>query len=163
MAPRPEPEPPKNEEFAALLDETILRSVEPTERREQAATEQAGTGRTREGSGQAQSLLGEGRLTMSEMEAVMRQIHGCWAVPPSAVGRKDLVSQLQVKVGPDRNVQEVTIKDQARLERDPMFRSVAESAKRAVENCGTLDLPPEKYSAWRDILMSFDPEDAVSG
>jgi colicin import membrane protein len=46
---------------------------------------------------------------------------------------------------------------------DPTFRAVAESARRAVDRCSPLQLPPDKYSLWRDIVMSFYPEDAVSG
>jgi hypothetical protein len=162
MAPKPEPEkppePPKEDEFAALL-----RSVEEMEPREQAAREQAGTGRTLEGSGQAQSLLGQGRLTMSELDALRRQIHGCWAVPVGVVGLEEIVVQLRIQVGPDRSVQRVTIQDQARVERDPTFRTVAESARRAVERCSPLHLPADKYALWRDIMMSFSPKDAVSG
>ena len=48
----------------------------------------------------------------------------------------------------------VEIKDQGRLNRDPKFRAVAESARRAVEACSPLILPPDKYALWRDI----DPE-----
>jgi hypothetical protein len=164
MAPRTEPEPekppepPKEDAFAALL-----RSVEEMPRREQAATEQAGTGRIPEGNGQAQSLLGEGRLTMSELDALRRQIYGCWAVPVGAIGLEEIVVQLRIQVGPDRSVRQVTIQDQARVERDATFRTVAESARRAVERCSPLHLPADKYAQWRDIMMSFSPKDAVNG
>ena len=46
---------------------------------------------------------------------------------------------------------------------DPTFRAVAESARRAVDRCSPLKLPPGKYAIWRDIVMSFYPEDAISG
>jgi hypothetical protein len=129
-----------------------------------AAPEQAGTGRTLAGaSGQAQSLLGQGRLTMSELDALRRQIYGCWAVPVGAIGLEEIVVHLRIQVGPDRSVQQVTIQDQARVERDATFRTVAESARRAVERCSPLHLPADKYAEWRDIMMSFSPKDAVNG
>jgi hypothetical protein len=59
-------------------------------------------------------------------------------------------------------VQQVSIEDGGRMS-DPTFRAVAESARRAVDRCSPLQLPPDKYSLWRDIVMSFYPEDAVSG
>jgi hypothetical protein len=40
---------------------------------------------------------------------------------------------------------------------------VAESARRAVDRCSPLSLPPGKYAVWRDIDMNFHPEDAISG
>ena len=36
-------------------------------------------------------------------------------------------------------------------------------ARRAVDRCSPLALPPGKYTIWRDIEMSFYPEDAISG
>jgi len=161
MAPKPEPEkppePPKEDDLA------WLRSVEQTIERKQSEIEQAGTGRAPEGNGQAQSLLGQGRLTMSELDALRRQIARCWTLPVGIEGLRDMVVQLRIQVRPDRSVQRVTIEDQTRIEQETTFRAVAESARRAVERCSPLDLPADKYALWRDIMMSFHPEDAVSG
>ena len=74
-----------------------------------------------------------------------------------------MVVQLRLRVRPDRTVQMVTIHDQGRLSRDARFRAVAESARRAVEECSPLNLPPDKYAVWREIDMRFYPEDAISG
>ena len=68
-----------------------------------------------------------------------------------------------LEVGPDRGVRRVTIQDQARLERDPTFRAVAESAYRAVKRSSPLQLPPEKYSLWRDLVLNFSPQDLIDG
>ena len=68
-----------------------------------------------------------------------------------------------LKVRPDRTVQRVTIQDEGRLAQDPTFRAVAESARRAVDKCSPLNLPAGKYAVWRDIVMTFHPEDAISG
>jgi hypothetical protein len=73
------------------------------------------------------------------------------------------VVQLRIQVRPNRTVYGVTIEDQGRLNRDTKFRAVAESARRAVEGCSPLSLPPDKYALWRDIIMNFYPEDAISG
>jgi hypothetical protein len=44
---------------------------------------------------------------------------------------------------------------------DPFFRTIAESALRALYNprCSPLALPPEKYQEWRDTLITFNPKD----
>ena len=74
-----------------------------------------------------------------------------------------MVVQLRIQMRPDGTVQSVTIEDQARLAGDPLFRAVAESARRAVDKCSPLNLPPGKYAVWRDLRLNFYPEDAISG
>jgi type IV secretory pathway VirB10-like protein len=161
-APQPEPappEPPKEEdEFLAML-----RSVEemPRQREGEVATE--GTGRSRDAAGQARTELGEARLSIGEIDALRRQIGRCWTLPVGIDGIQDMVVQLRIQVRPDRTVQGVTIQDQARLGREPKFRAVAESARRAVDKCSPLNLPPGKYALWREIDMKFYPQDAISG
>ena len=163
-APTPEPppatrpEPPKEDAFAALL-----KSVEQLDRREQGETVQAGRGRGQTAAGQAQRVLGEAQLSFGEIDALKRQINLCWALPVSLEGIADMVVQLRIQVRPDRTVQSVTIEDQSRLGRDPIFRAVAESARRAVDKCSPLNLPPGKYALWRDIVMNFYPADAING
>ena len=47
---------------------------------------------------------------------------------------------------------------------DPLSQIAAESAIRAVRICAPYDmLPPEKYSAWRDIEFIFDPREMLGG
>ena len=40
---------------------------------------------------------------------------------------------------------------------DPYFRAASESAIRAVKMCGPYKLPVEKYDAWNDVIVTFDP------
>jgi type IV secretory pathway VirB10-like protein len=159
--PEPEPappEPPQQDEFAALL-----RSVEDMDRQREGEVVKEGTGRSREGAGRARTELGEARLSIGEIDALMRQIGRCWTLPVGIDGVEDMVVQLRIQVRPDRTVYGVTIEDEARLNRDPKFRAVAESARRAVDACSPLNLPPNKYAVWRDIIMNFHPEHAISG
>jgi hypothetical protein len=169
-APEPEPQPakakpepappesPKQDEFAALL-----RSVEKMDRRVEGEVRQDGTGRSPQGAGQARTTIGEAALSPGEVDALMRQIGGCWTLPVGIDGIEDMIVRLRIQVRPDRTVQGVTIEDQARLNRDPTFRAVAESARRAVDRCSPLNLPPDKYALWRDIVMNFYPQYAISG
>jgi hypothetical protein len=155
---KPTPEPPKQDEFAALL-----RSVEEMDRRRQDDVVKEGSGRSRDAAGQARTELGEARLSIGEVDALRRQIGRCWTLPVGIDGVEDMVVQLRIQLRPDRTVQMVTIHDQGRLSRDARFRAVAESARRAVDKCSPLNLPPDKYAVWREIDMKFYPEDAISG
>lgn len=168
-APEPEPEPARQPEPEPEPEEdafaSLLRSVEQLDRTIQAEQEAPGSGRTArvDPQGQGQNSLGDGRLLQSELSALRRQIGGCWRLPMGLEQVNEMVVQLRIQVRPDRTVQQVTIQDQARLERDPIFRAVAESARRAVDNCSPLALPPGKYSIWRDMVLNFRPEDAIRG
>jgi hypothetical protein len=165
-APRPEPprkaepppQPPKEDAFAALL-----KSVEQLDRQVEGETVQAGKGRGQTAEGQARRALGEAGLSFSEIDGLRRQIGRCWTLPVGVEGIGDMVVQLRIQVRPDRTVQSVTIEDQGRLGRDPIYRAVAESARRAVDKCSPLNLPPGKYAVWRDIVMKFYPQAAISG
>ena len=111
--------------------------------------------------GQAPTRAGEAPLSFSELDALRRQIGGCWNLPAGLEGIENLVVQLRIQVRPDRTVQRVTIQDQGRPGGDPTFRAVAESARRAVDRCSPLQLPPGKYALWRDMILNFRPEDAM--
>jgi hypothetical protein len=158
QAPEPPQEPPQEDSFAALL-----KSVEQLDRRDQGEVEKSGTGQRQSDQGEARNSFGEGRLTSSEVDALRRQIGQCWTLPVGADRIQGMVVRLRIQVRPDRTVQQVSIQDGARMAEDPTFRAVAESARRAVDRCSPLQLPPGKYTIWRDIVLSFYPEDAISG
>jgi outer membrane biosynthesis protein TonB len=111
---------------------------------------------------QIASIIGT-RLTVSEEDAVRRQIERCWNVPIGARNPEELVVEIRIRVGRDRNVQKADIVDSGRLAADKFFRTMAESARRAVlhDNCSPLKLPPEKYDTWKDITLTFDPSKMV--
>jgi hypothetical protein len=133
------------------------------DRRLQDETRQEGTGRRADAAGRSRTADGEAALSFSEIDALRRQIGGCWNLPGGVDGIEDMVVRLRIQVHPDRTVLSVAIDDQDRLARDPTFRAVAESARRAVDRCSPLNLPVDKYAVWRDIVMNFYPEDAISG
>jgi hypothetical protein len=140
----------------------MLRSVEQLPERVQAEAPREGQGIAATADpGQVRSRIGEAGLSAGELDALRRQIGGCWSLPAGLDGVEDMVVRLRIQVRPDRTVQQVTIQDQARFDRDPTYRAVAESARRAVDRCSPLQLPPDKYALWRDMVLNFRPEDAM--
>jgi len=103
----------------------------------------------------------ENKVSISEIDAVRRQIAQCWNVPAGAKDAEDLYIEIALQMGADGTVRDALIVDQARLSRDGFFRSAAESARRAVLSCGKLPLPPEKYESWKNITMTFNPRDLL--
>ena len=60
----------------------------------------------------------------------------------------------------DRTIRTARIVDVAGMLHDPIYRSVAESALKAVldPECSPLNLPPQKYKEWRTMIVQFDPD-----
>lgn len=99
------------------------------------------------------------RMTISESDALRRQLESCWNVPLGARDAQDLVVNIFMEVNPDRTVREARVVDMQRYSRDGFYRAAADSALRAVQSpqCSPLALPPDKYEEWRHITVTFDP------
>ncbi|RDD60158.1 energy transducer TonB family protein, partial [Ferruginivarius sediminum] len=103
------------------------------------------------------------KMSASQLEAIRRQIERCWNPPVGARDAEDLVVELRVQLRRDGSVQQARILSTERMG-DPFYRSAAESALRAVRICSPLEnLPPEKYDAWRDMRLTFNPREMLGG
>jgi colicin import membrane protein len=98
------------------------------------------------------------KLTQSEMDALRGQVQRCWLIPAGAIDAENL--RVSVKFKLDRS---------GALEGRPEIisgggtsgveRAAAESARRAVSRCAPYTLPAEKYEAWADVIVNFDPRE----
>ncbi len=106
--------------------------------------------------------LGE-QLTISDIDALRQQLAGCWNVFAGAAEAHDLAVDIRVIVNADRTVQRASIMDESRYNSDDRYRAAAESALRAVRDprCSPLNLPPEKYNLWHDMIVNFDPREML--
>ncbi len=146
---KPKPDKPK-EEFDV---DKILKSLEATPKETKAAPAKATADRKVRGVG-AQSAL-----TMTEIDAFRSQLAKCWNVPVGAPDPAALVFRLRVFLNEDGTIASAPqLVDQGNLG-DPYFRAAADSAIRAVHICGPYELPPEKYAAWNEIVIKFDPRE----
>lgn len=165
-AAEPEPQPdttrdpePAEDDFAALL-----RSVEEQARRVEAPERREGTGgaAVERQVPPAAATSENVSLSASELAGIRQQIERCWNVPVGVPGIETMRVNLRIQLESDGAVREVSIEDTGRLAQDPGFRTVAESARRAVLTC-RLNLPIEKFAVWRDMVLTFSPGDALSG
>jgi outer membrane biosynthesis protein TonB len=99
------------------------------------------------------------RMTMTEEDALRRQLEGCWNPPIGARDADTLVVEVFMVINPDRTLRSAQIVDTARYSGDPFYRAMADSAMRAVRspNCSPFELPPDKYDAWKTATVTFDP------
>lgn len=101
-------------------------------------------------------------LSMSEIDAVKKQIAECWSVPVGAVDAENTVVSLRLSLTNDGTVRSVKILDQDRYNKESFFRAAADSAVRAVNRCSPLKgLPSDKYSSWKEMEMNFDPKEIL--
>lgn len=97
-------------------------------------------------------------LTPEQMKALSQEFATCWSIP--AVGGLSEMSNFQIKVqmNPDATLADVTVVDQDRYSGDADFRTVADSAVRAILKCGHdgLPLPLDDYASWSEFVVTFD-------
>lgn len=97
-------------------------------------------------------------LTQSEMDALVAAMRRCWIVPPAAINAPGLATRFVITLGPDGAVQGMP--EMRTQPTDQLHQSTALAAQRAIVNCSPYTmLPPEKYESWRQIDVTFDPQD----
>ncbi len=97
-------------------------------------------------------------FTINEMDLLKQQLYGCYTVPAGIKKSKDMQVKVRVWVNPDKTVMKARILDTNKMQNDPRYRTVAESALRAVLNpaCSPLKLPSGKYELWKKFVFVFD-------
>ena len=100
-------------------------------------------------------------MTISEIDLVRQQIHRCWNLPAGAKDAHKMLISIRIVMNPDGTVRTANVLDSMRMSSDPFYRTMAESALRAVLNprCQPFKLPPEKYDRWQTMKLNFDPRD----
>lgn len=96
------------------------------------------------------------KLSQSEMDALRGQVQRCWNIPAGAADAQNLRVSVQFKLDAS-----------GALEGSPQIisgggssgveRAAAEAARRAVSRCAPYTLPADKYDAWADVIVNFDP------
>ena len=102
-------------------------------------------------------------LSISEIDAIAGRLRGCWNLDPGAMGIEDMIVEIRAELNQDGSVRRVDIVDKSRYNADNHYRSVADSAKRAVYICEPYkilaDKYAEKYDLWKVMLLRFNPLD----
>lgn len=105
-------------------------------------------------------------LSISEQDLIASKLRGCWNVDAGAKGIEDMIIEIKAFVAKNGRVQDVRILN---MKNNPVFQSVAESARRAVYICDNLgaDSPfqilaekhKSNYNSWKEIYVRFNPID----
>ena len=101
------------------------------------------------------------KMTMSEEDALRKQLEECWNVPFGAKDAENMSVEIFMVINRDRTLREARIVNMSRYHSDSFFRAAAESALRAVRSplCSPFDVPPDKYDVWKTVTVTFNPKD----
>ena len=100
-------------------------------------------------------------FTMDLKDALLAQMRECWNVPVGAPNPEQLIVQVRVYLAQDGSLAQppqLEPATRAAAATNRYIRTAAEAALRAINVCEPYKrLPREKYDAWREIVMTFDP------
>jgi hypothetical protein len=86
-------------------------------------------------------------------------------VPAGAPNPEQLIVQVRVFLAPDGNLlqpPQLEPATRAAAASNQYMRTAAEAASRAINVCAPYKrLPTDKYDAWREIVMTFDPSKMI--
>ncbi len=100
-------------------------------------------------------------LTGDERDAFIRQIERCWNPVIGVVGADSLLVRMRIYLTQNGAVDgELEVLN---TEGTSQFRAASERARRAVLQCQPYDMPAEKYDAWQEIILNFDPRFMAEG
>ena len=103
-------------------------------------------------------------LTISERDLIANQLSKCWLVDAGKEGIDNMIVEIRAQINKDGSVRDVKILN---MPSDPVKRSVAESARRAVLVCDKKEdespfkMLAEKYAdhygEWKTMILRFNP------
>ena len=166
--PEPAKEQPKKKKSDGL--KSLLASVEDIKKNARPSTSVQDTPQTgqevQEGieGGTKGSLMQP--LTISEKDLIANKLRSCWNVDAGLSGIENMIVEIRAYVNRDGSIRDVKILN---MRSDEAFRSVAESARRAIYICADLkeespfkmlaDKRGDSYQSWKEIFVRFNPLD----
>jgi hypothetical protein len=96
------------------------------------------------------------RMTQSEIDALRSQVQRCWNIPVGWTDPNDVTVTIRFSLNQDGTVNGVPSIQQ--YPASQYGTVAAESAVRAVLQCGPYQLPVEKYELWSEVQMRFSPQ-----
>ncbi len=158
VKPPPKKPPPPSNDFDSLL-KTVDKLRDTAKPAPAPQPQQATTGSNK--TVNSNSNIPSEPVSMSDKDFVAAQFRKCWNFDPGARDAGNLIVRVHVLLNSDGSVVRADIVDDPRYYSDSFFRSAADSARRAVFTCSPIKLPPGKYDALKDLVLNFDPRDAV--
>jgi hypothetical protein len=97
------------------------------------------------------------RMTASELDALRARLVQCWSPPLGWLDPAEVRVVMMINLSP-----EGMLLGEPQVLESPQGRfslTAPESAARAVRRCQPYNLPADKYDAWKQVKITFDPQD----
>ena len=111
------------------------------------------------------------KVSITDKDALISRIRSCWNVEAGVKGAEKIIVEIKARINRDGSVKSVDIVDKNRYNNDRPFRTIAESARRAIYICEKRgnDSPfyilakkyPDTYAEWSDLRLRFSPLEGV--
>ncbi len=113
--------------------------------------------------GQGSSGARGASLTPGETQAVLNQLRRCWRVDTFSANARNLVVTFRAEIRQNGFVNQGTISLMSPNPVPPEYQIAVDRARTALQDlrCQPFSLPPQKFNAWRDIVIRFDPAQMV--
>jgi hypothetical protein len=136
------------DEISALLNKT-----DPSAGGAKRSTQEASLGAKK-------ATNGASKLSLSEMDALKSAIAGNWSVIPGMEGMADVRIKVHMKLDQDGNIIGEPEVEATGGDNDSTRRALAGGAYRAIMKSAPFSsLPKDKYDAWNEVVVNFDPSD----
>lgn len=113
-----------------------------------------------------QSLDANAKMTATEIDLLKARMYECWRAPLDAPDPEKMVVRVRIHLNRDGTLQGAPIvleHNKIESSGDPFWVAAANSARRAVIKCQPYELPPEKYTSWKDITLRFSAAEMMRG
>jgi hypothetical protein len=95
-------------------------------------------------------------IVMEVINSIRNKLTKCWHVPESIAYKEKLSIKINLLLSEQGEIIMADVADTNSYKGDPLFRSIADSAMRAVYKCSPLaDLSSDYYHIWREITLDF--------
>jgi outer membrane biosynthesis protein TonB len=142
---KPKPDKKQQNEMDALLNN--LSQETPAKESEEKPKKNAAPEPAQPTTGQQTDLVNDVPLTMAETDGIRTAIEKNWLIPVGMANMDKYTVSLRLHLTPDGVVTQIDVLDDSG---DPGFRTLAESARRAIlitqNELGRLPIPPDKYN-----------------
>lgn len=96
------------------------------------------------------------RLTMTEIDALRSALSRCWSPPIGYTDPSQVRVVMLISLNPDGSLAGTQV---AEAPVGQFAQQAPESTTRAIRQCAPFNLPADKYDAWREMKITFDPRD----
>lgn len=101
------------------------------------------------------------KMTADELDALRSKLAQCWSPPLGWTDPAQVRVILMINLNQDGSV--AGTPDVIEAPQGQYADTAPESALRAVRRCAPYNLPADKYDAWKQVKVTFDPKDMGAG